>query len=159
MGGEGDRHVKGRVTPWVAALRDQGAQFLFPTLAKAPVVNGTDPTSLIRVVLQGSQAAVTAARAMSGIDADASAAGPLTALGSAFTQPYVLLGLGLYGLGAMVWMLVLAKLDVSVAYPFVALGFVVVMVLGAIVFGEPITNAKLLGTALVGVGVWLIARG
>lgn len=39
-----------------------GAPLLFPTLAKAPVVNGDDPTSLIRVVLQGSQAATTPAR-------------------------------------------------------------------------------------------------
>ena len=123
------------------------------------VVLSVGLSALAQISLKAGMAAVTAARAMSGIDADASAAGPLTALGSAFTQPYVLLGLGLYGLGAMVWMLVLAKLDVSVAYPFVALGFIVVMVLGAFVFGEPITSAKLLGTALVGVGVWLIARG
>ncbi|MCO5090894.1 c-type cytochrome [Bosea sp. (in: a-proteobacteria)] len=39
-----------------------GEASLFPTLAKAPVVNGTDPTSLIRVVLQGSQAAGTPAK-------------------------------------------------------------------------------------------------
>lgn len=85
--------------------------------------------------------------------------GGVSALAQAFTQPYVLAGLALYGLGAMVWMLVLARLDVSVAYPFVALGFIVVMLLGAFFFGEPITLVKLAGTALVGVGVWLIARG
>ena len=123
------------------------------------VVLSVGLSALAQISLKAGMAAVAAARAMSGIDADASAAGPLTALGSAFAQPYVLLGLGLYGLGAMVWMLVLAKLDVSVAYPFVALGFIVVMVLGAFVFGEPVTPAKLFGTALVGVGVWLIARG
>ena len=40
----------------------EGAASLFPTLAKAPIVNGKDPTSLIRVVLKGSQAVATAAR-------------------------------------------------------------------------------------------------
>lgn len=40
----------------------EGAPFLFPKLAKAPVVNGDDPTSLIRVVLEGSQAGTTKAR-------------------------------------------------------------------------------------------------
>lgn len=40
----------------------EGQPSLFPKLAKAPVVNGDDPTSLIRVVLQGSQAVATAAR-------------------------------------------------------------------------------------------------
>jgi multidrug transporter EmrE-like cation transporter len=77
----------------------------------------------------------------------------------ALGQPWVLVGLALYGLGAMVWMLVLARLDVSVAYPFVALGFIVVMLLGALFFGEALTLAKLSGTLLVGAGVWLIARG
>lgn len=40
----------------------EGQPSLFPKLAKAPVVNGDDPTSLIRVVLEGSQAVGTAAR-------------------------------------------------------------------------------------------------
>lgn len=40
----------------------EGAPSLFPTLAKAPIVNGKDPTSLIRVVLEGSQAVGTGAR-------------------------------------------------------------------------------------------------
>lgn len=88
-----------------------------------------------------------------------SIAGTLTSLLQALTQPWVIVGLALYGLGAMVWMLVLARLDVSTAYPFVALGFILVMLLGAVLFGEPITMTKLGGTLLVGFGVWLIARG
>ena len=40
----------------------QGQPSLFPTLAKAPLVNSTDPSSLIRVVLAGSQAVGTAAK-------------------------------------------------------------------------------------------------
>lgn len=40
----------------------QGQASLFPTLAKAPLVNSTDPSSLIRVVLEGSQAVGTDAR-------------------------------------------------------------------------------------------------
>jgi len=39
-----------------------GQASLFPTLAKAPIVNSTDPTSLIRVVLEGSQAIGTASK-------------------------------------------------------------------------------------------------
>ncbi len=116
-------------------------------------------SALAQISLKAGMAAATAGRTAVAMGGSAPVDGPLAALGSAFTQPYVLLGLGLYGLGAMVWMLVLAKLDVSVAYPFVALGFIVVMVLGAVVFGEPVTVAKVFGTALVGIGVWLIARG
>ena len=38
---------------------DEGAAHLFPKLAMAPLVNGNDPASLIRVVLNGSRAGAT----------------------------------------------------------------------------------------------------
>ena len=41
-------------------------------------------------------------------------------------------GLALYGLGAMVWLYVLARLPLSAAYPFVGLGFILTMVLGSV---------------------------
>jgi len=71
---------------------------------------------------------------------------------------YVLLGLAMYGAGALVWLLVLARLDVSVAYPFVGLGFVVTMLLGWLLFGEPLGPARIVGTLMVVAGVMLIAR-
>ncbi len=69
----------------------------------------------------------------------------------------VLGGLALYGLSAAIWLFVLAKLDVSVAYPFVALGFLVTMGLGCLLFGEALTSRKLLGTIFVMIGVYLVA--
>jgi multidrug transporter EmrE-like cation transporter len=66
-------------------------------------------------------------------------------------------GLFLYGLSAAIWLFVLARLDVSVAYPFVALGFLLTMVLGCLLFGEPLTARKLIGTMLVMFGVYLVA--
>jgi len=69
----------------------------------------------------------------------------------------VLGGLALYGLSAAVWLFVLAKLEVSVAYPFVALGFLITMVLGCVLFGEVLTSRKLVGTIFVMFGVYLVA--
>jgi multidrug transporter EmrE-like cation transporter len=74
-------------------------------------------------------------------------------------SPTVWLGLFLYGFSAVVWLFVLAKLQVSVAYAFVALGFVLTMLLGCVVLGEPMTLRKLAGTALVMLGIWLVAAG
>lgn len=71
----------------------------------------------------------------------------------------VLSGLALYGLSAAIWLFVLAKLDVSVAYPFVALGFLVTMGLGCLLFGEALTSRKLVGTIFVMFGVYLVAAG
>ena len=72
-------------------------------------------------------------------------------------NPFVLGGLLVYGLSAVVWLFVLARLDVSVAYPFVSLGFLVTMALGCLLFGEAFTTRKLLGTLVVMAGVWLVA--
>jgi multidrug transporter EmrE-like cation transporter len=72
-------------------------------------------------------------------------------------NPFVLGGLFVYGLSAVVWLFVLARIDVSIAYPFVSLGFVVTMVLGCLLFDEVFTVRKLLGTLVVMAGVWLVA--
>jgi len=87
--------------------------------------------------------------------------GPTTALTlllQAFTQPYVLLGLFLYATGAVSWLLVLSRLEVSIAYPFVALGFILTLVFSAFFLHEPLTLPKILGTGLVVLGVVLLTR-
>jgi len=58
----------------------------------------------------------------------------------------------------VVWLLVLARVPVSQAYPFVGLGFVLVMLLGWALQGDVISPARLLGTLLISVGVVLVAR-
>ena len=72
--------------------------------------------------------------------------------------PAVLAGFALYGLSALLWLLVLSKLDVSVAYPFVALGFVVTLLCGALLFGEPVSGLRIAGTLLICAGVVLVGR-
>lgn len=72
------------------------------------------------------------------------------------TAPKVLLGLACYGLGALVWLRVLTMMDVSQAYPFVALGFVLTMLLGFLLLGETPHLTRLLGAGFILVGVWLI---
>jgi len=74
-------------------------------------------------------------------------------------HPLVLLGLALYFGSAVIWLLVLSKVEVSFAYPFVALGFVVTAVLGRLVFHDSFSAAKIAGTLLIMAGVVLLARG
>jgi multidrug transporter EmrE-like cation transporter len=73
------------------------------------------------------------------------------------TDAPILGGFLLYGLGAVIWLFVLAKLDVSIAYPFVALGFLLTMALGCLVFGEALTVRKVMGTLVVAFGIYLVA--
>ena len=75
------------------------------------------------------------------------------------TNIYVLGGLTLYFASAAVWLLVLAKVDVSYAYPFVGLGFVVTMLLAFFIGGEALTVTKIAGTLCIAIGVANMAQG
>lgn len=74
------------------------------------------------------------------------------------TDKYVLGGFLLYGLGAIVWLAVLAKWDVSKAYPLVGLGFVFTVAIGSMI-GENVTFSRVAGVALICAGVFLVGRG
>jgi drug/metabolite transporter (DMT)-like permease len=73
-------------------------------------------------------------------------------------SPAVIGGMALYALGAIVWLYVLARVDVSYAYPFVGLGFILTMVFGWALYAEVISGARIVGTCLVAIGIFLIAR-
>lgn len=77
----------------------------------------------------------------------------------AMLSPMVIVGLALYFASAAVWLLVLSRVEVSFAYPFVALGFVFTAVLGRVVFGDAMSAAKIVGTLLIMGGVVVMARG
>lgn len=74
-------------------------------------------------------------------------------------NPLVLLGLLVYFASAAIWLLVLARIDVGLAYPFVGLGFVVTMLLAWLVHGEVPTVGRIAGTLMICAGVVVLARG
>ena len=73
------------------------------------------------------------------------------------TSPAVIAGLGCFGLSAVIWLFVLSRIPLSSAYPFVALGILVTVLAGALLFGEAITPLKALGAGLIIGGILLIA--
>jgi multidrug transporter EmrE-like cation transporter len=82
-------------------------------------------------------------------------------LGSIFTvltNPFVFGGLFAYVSSAGVWLVVLSKVDVSKAYPFVGLGFIGTMLFAYWFLNEPLTMTKVAGTILILGGVLLISR-
>ncbi len=80
--------------------------------------------------------------------------GSLTAV---MTNKYVLGGFVLYGLGAVIWLGVLSKWDVSKAYPLVGLGFVFTVMVG-LILGEQVSPLRAGGVALICAGVILVAQ-
>lgn len=57
------------------------------------------------------------------------AGGPLALVTAILTSPLILAGIGFYGLGALAWIAVLARMDLSYAYPFLALNFVLITIM------------------------------
>lgn len=73
-------------------------------------------------------------------------------------NPWVLSGLGAALLAALSWMAALTRFDLSFAYPFMGLAFVLVLVFSALFFGEPLTLAKVVGLLLVIAGLIVTSR-
>lgn len=77
---------------------------------------------------------------------------------SAATQWQIPVALVMYAGGAFMWMVVLSREDLSYAYPFLGLTYILVMTVSHFSLGENITWLRFAGTLLVSVGVVLIAR-
>lgn len=69
------------------------------------------------------------------------------------TSPLLLLGFASFGLSALVWISVLARLDVSQAYPCVALGILITSLAGHLLLGEMLSPLRLAGMATILLGV------
>ena len=74
-------------------------------------------------------------------------------------DPFVITGLLGALLAGLAWMAAMTKLELSFAYPFVSLSFVLVFVFSAFLFHETITTPKILGMLLIIAGIIVIGRG
>ena len=74
------------------------------------------------------------------------------------TNPYVVIGLFIYVCGTLFWLSALSRVDLSYAYPFASLGYVVMLVASWQLFNENISPLRLAGTLTVCLGVFLISR-
>ena len=61
-------------------------------------------------------------------------------------------------LASLSWMAAMTKFDLSHAYPFMSLNFVVVLVLSVWLLNEPLTLGKVVGIALIMAGTVVAAR-
>jgi multidrug transporter EmrE-like cation transporter len=70
----------------------------------------------------------------------------------------VLAGLFSYGLSSVFWLLTLKKMDLSLAYPLVSLGYILVLIAGNLIFHETIPPIRWLGMGFILAGVFLVSR-
>jgi uncharacterized membrane protein len=62
-------------------------------------------------------------------------------------------------LASLAWMAAMTKFDLSHAYPFMSLNFVLVLAMSGWLLNEPVTLQKILGVALIIAGTVVAARG
>ena len=62
-------------------------------------------------------------------------------------------------LAALFWMAAMTRFDLSYAYPFTSLSFVLVLAISFLFLGEPVTLPKLIGMALITGGIVIGAQG
>ena len=86
------------------------------------------------------------------------AAGLVSLVTMIVRSPMVLLGLVLYGVGALAWIAVLSRLDLSMAYPFLALNFVLVTVSSRLILGETVPLLRWMGILVICVGILIVSR-
>lgn len=70
----------------------------------------------------------------------------------------IIVGMCIYVVSAITWIWILTKVDISIAYPFISLGFIMTLVFGWWVFDESLTTAKIIGTFLIVLGCIFITR-
>ena len=75
----------------------------------------------------------------------------------AFQWP-IAAGLACYTVSVVLWIVALSRMDVSVAYPMLSLGYVVNALAAWWLFDEALGSARIGGIALILVGVYLLAR-
>ena len=75
------------------------------------------------------------------------------------TTPLVWLGLAIFGVSAVLWLFALSRASLSFAYPFAALGYVLILLASIFLLDEHVPPLGWAGVAFIVVGILLIAQG
>ena len=73
-------------------------------------------------------------------------------------EKFVVIGVVLYAVATLFWLVILSKAELSFAYPMLALGYVLIAILSKIFFNENVTITRFIGILLISIGVFLLLR-
>jgi multidrug transporter EmrE-like cation transporter len=78
---------------------------------------------------------------------------------AAITSPWVLLGLVVFGVSAVVWLAALSRVPLSVAYPFNALGYLGILTASILILHERTSVLTWAGSLMVVSGLIIVVLG
>lgn len=71
-------------------------------------------------------------------------------------EPRLWLGLILFGISALFWLVVLSRLPLSVAYPFVGVSYILIVLFGRIFLHEQVPTLRWIGVSVVALGIAIV---
>ncbi len=74
-------------------------------------------------------------------------------------NPYVIGGVSIYGFTTFVWLVILSRIKLSIAYPMLSLGYVIAIPFSWLFFKESIPKVRIIGAIIICIGVYLVAQG
>ena len=74
------------------------------------------------------------------------------------TELHIFGGMLCYGLSLVVWIMALSRVEVSIAYPMLSVGYVLNAAAAWYLFGEAVTPARMAGIGVIILGVFIVAR-
>ncbi len=75
-----------------------------------------------------------------------------------FASPYVFWGIIIYCLSIFFWLYALSRVDLSFAYPFLAVSYVLILLFSWMFLGESISMLRIAGVVVICFGVFLISQ-
>ncbi|WP_138753779.1 EamA family transporter [Paenibacillus sinopodophylli] len=72
-------------------------------------------------------------------------------------SPHIWSGLVLYGIATVMWLYVLKKLPLSLAYPLQSMAYVIALIAAVFIFHETVPLQRWIGVAIILVGVIVLA--
>ena len=73
-------------------------------------------------------------------------------------EPHILGGIACYVVSVVVWIMALSRVEVSIAYPMLSIGYILNALAAWYLFGEAVTPTRLVGIGIIIVGVYVVAR-
>ena len=80
-------------------------------------------------------------------------------LTQAFLNPYIISGIAIYGFTTLVWLIILSRVKLSIAYPLLSSGYVLSILFSWLLFKESIPKIRIIGAVIICIGVYLVAQG
>lgn len=83
----------------------------------------------------------------------AQVANPIATAIRVFSNPLMWLALALYSTAFIAWLIVLSRINLSLAYPLLALTYVLIPIASWVILGEQVPTLRWVGITIIAVGI------